>query len=79
MTTTPKQQKDSIKKAAAFLLALTKPKVSPRVPKAIRAEAKAILEHFPMKCEDLHCCAKPQTPRPTKACGFKRLFEFFKT
>lgn len=75
---TTKLQRDSIERAIDLLMRLTEPKQTPRVPKLIREEAKAILEHLPKKCEDSSCCIETQTPKSTKTCIFNRMFSFFK-
>lgn len=45
--TLPREKKNAIIKARIFLRALLDPKLTPRVPKAIRKDAYWVLKHFP--------------------------------
>ncbi len=73
------KQQNSIKQASELLHRLTNPKLTPRVPKAVRVEAKAILEVFPPTYKELSCYNEVQTPRSNKTCIFSRMFSFLKT
>jgi len=72
------KQQVSIKQASEFLYKLTDPKLTPRIPRPVRAEAKAILEVFPQTYKELTCCKEVQTPRSKKTCIFGRMFGFLK-
>ncbi len=73
------KQQHSIKQASELLHRLASPKLTPRVPKAVRVEAKAILEVFPSNYKELVTTDEVQTPRSNKTCIFKRVFGFLKT
>lgn len=45
--TLPIQEKYAVDHAERFLLRLLRPSETPRIPKAIRKEARDILKHFP--------------------------------
>lgn len=45
--TTPRESRESLKRARAFLYALLDPKATPRVPKGVRHEACRVLRHYP--------------------------------
>jgi hypothetical protein len=45
--TTPRERRESLKYARAFLQSLTDAKATPRVPREVRRQALARLRHFP--------------------------------
>ena len=45
--TTPRERKTAVMNTEKFLLRLMDPKQTPRVPKAIRQEARGLLKHYP--------------------------------
>jgi len=45
---TPQEEKNALDKAKNFLFDLLDPKKTPKVPKAIRQRASAILKHYPL-------------------------------
>ena len=47
--TIPREEKMSLEWAENFLIRLIHPKQTPRVPSAIRREARQILRHYPVK------------------------------
>ena len=69
---------NSIKQASELLHRLVDPKLTPRVPKTVRKEAKAILEVFPSTYKELVTTDEVQTPKSNKTCIFRRVFGFLK-
>lgn len=49
--TIPVERTNAVIYTEAFLLRLLSPKETPRVPKAVRQEAKHLLRHYPTKFE----------------------------
>lgn len=45
--TLPDERTRAVRKARRFLIRLLNPKLTPKVPRAVREEAAAILKHFP--------------------------------
>lgn len=45
--TVPIERKNAVVHTEKFLLDLVNPKVTPRVPKAVREEARRLLRHYP--------------------------------
>jgi hypothetical protein len=45
--TLPYERRNALKNTREFLLKLLDPKLAPRIPKAIRQEARSCLKHFP--------------------------------
>jgi len=45
--TVPNERRNSIKMAREFLWSLLDPKKTPKVPRAIRKQARSVLRHFP--------------------------------
>jgi hypothetical protein len=43
----PRERKAAVKNTEVFLLSLCDPKATPRVPRAIRLRARALLRHYP--------------------------------
>lgn len=60
---TPQQQISAVLASRDFLLRLTRPKETPRVPPSIRREALALLRHFPPP-ERLRPVLEQQTEPP---------------
>jgi len=49
--TLPDERRRAVRAVRLFLLRLTVPSVTPRVPPAIRREARALLKHYPISGE----------------------------
>ena len=45
--TLPVERKHAIKNTERFLLDLSNPRITPRIPKEIRARARSLLKHYP--------------------------------
>jgi len=46
--TLPVERKNAVKNVERFLLDLSNPRITPRIPKEIRARARSLLKHYPM-------------------------------
>lgn len=58
--TLPDERWRSIEQARQFMLRLLDPKQTPRVPKAIRLEARARVKHYPTPVEMTLLCEERQ-------------------
>ena len=45
--TLPVERKHAVKNTERFLLDLSNPRITPRIPKEIRARARSLLKHYP--------------------------------
>ena len=49
--TTPSERTRAVLLTESFLLTLINPKLSPKIPKGIRGQAKALLRHYPSRVD----------------------------
>jgi len=49
--TLPYERKNAVKWTQRFLLDLSNPRITPRVPKDIRERARSLLRHYPLDTE----------------------------
>jgi len=55
--TLPIERKHAVLNVERFLLDLSNPRITPRVPKEVRDQARRLLKHYPSKF-DMECAAE---------------------
>lgn len=49
--TLPYERKNAVNYTRRFLLDLSNPRITPRIPKTIRDQARGLLKHYPLEIE----------------------------